>query len=89
MGLFNGILWALVVAGIVFWWFGDYQIGIIIGAALIINLLAAALVGVIIPFVLRKLGVDPAIAGGVLLTTITDVTGVVAFLGMATLFLLN
>ena len=89
VGLFNGILWALVVAGIVFWWFGDYQIGIIIGAALIINLLAAALVGVIIPFVLRKLGVDPAIAGGVLLTTITDVTGVVAFLGMATLFLLN
>ena len=89
VGLLNGIAWAMVVAAIVYWWFDDYQIGIISGAAMILNLLAAAFMGVMIPSFLRKLGIDPAIAGGVLLTTITDVTGVVAFLGMATLFLLD
>ena len=71
------------------YWFNDYRIGLIIGAALAINLLFAALSGVCIPLLLRSMGVDPALAGGVVLTTITDIVGFVAFLGLATLFLLG
>lgn len=87
VGLLNGLLWAVVVASISIAWFGNYKIGLIIAFALIVNLLAGALAGAVIPLVLRKLGVDPAIAGGVVLTTVTDVVGIVAFLGLATLIL--
>ena len=88
VSLLNGTLWALVVAAIAILWFGDISIGIIIAAALMINLVFAASSGVIIPLVLRKFGIDPAIAGSVILTTITDIVGLMAFLGLATLFLL-
>ena len=88
VGLINGVLWALVVAVVAVAWFGDYAIGAVIAAALIINLLAAAASGVVIPLALRKLGIDPAIAGSVILTTVTDIVGLLAFLGLATLFLL-
>lgn len=84
IGLLNGILWALIVAALVWLWFGDRQIGLIIGIALIVNLVTAAYAGAMLPIVLRKLGVDPALAGGVALTTITDVVGLTAFLGLAT-----
>jgi magnesium transporter len=88
VGLLNGLLWSLVVAVVTAVWFDNAQIGGIIAAALIINLVAAAFSGVVIPFVLRKLHVDPALAGGVILTTVTDVVGFMAFLGIATVLLL-
>lgn len=88
VSLLNGALWALVVAAIAIIWFKDMAIGAIIAVALIINLVFAASSGVIIPLVLRRFGVDPAIAGSVILTTITDIVGLLAFLGLATLFLL-
>ncbi len=88
IGLLNGVLWALVVAIVAYFWFGDKQIGLIIGAAMIINLLFAAIAGFLLPLILRRSGVDPALAGGVLLTTITDVVGFMAFLGLATWWLL-
>jgi magnesium transporter len=87
VGLLNGILWATIVAVLVWLWFGDAQIGLIIGIALVINMATAAYAGAMLPVFLRKIGVDPALAGGVALTTITDVVGLVAFLGLATLLL--
>ena len=87
IGLLNGILWAVIVAGLVWLWFDDSQIGIIIGAALIVNLVTAAFAGAMLPIIMRRLGIDPALAGGVALTTVTDVVGLVAFLGLATLIL--
>lgn len=89
VGLLNGLVWALVVAVIVVLWFGAWSLGAIIGLAMIINLIVAALAGALIPLILKRLGVDPAIAGGVLLTTVTDVVGFLTFLGLATLFLLS
>lgn len=83
IGLLNGLLWALIVAALVWLWFGDKQIGLIIGLALIVNLVTAAYAGAMLPIILRKMGVDPALAGGVALTTVTDVVGLTAFLGLA------
>ena len=87
IGLLNGMVWALVVAALAVLWFGNLAIGVIIAAAILINLLCAALSGVVIPLVMRRLGIDPALAGGVVLTTVTDVVGFFAFLGLATLYL--
>ncbi|HKK16971.1 MAG TPA: magnesium transporter [Gammaproteobacteria bacterium] len=89
VGLLNGLVWSLVVALIVILWFGAWPLGVIIGLAMIVNLIVAALAGALIPLLLKRMGVDPAIAGGVLLTTVTDVVGFVTFLGLATLFLLS
>ena len=88
VGFLNGMLWAMVVAVVASLWFKNIKIGGVIAAALIINLLAAALTGVCLPFILRKLKIDPALAGGVILTTVTDVIGFMSFLGIATLTLL-
>lgn len=88
VGLLNGLLWSVVVALIAYLWFGDGRVGLIIGLALIVNMSAAALAGVLIPIGLKRFNIDPALAGGVILTTITDVVGLMAFLGLATLFLL-
>jgi len=87
VGLLNGIGWAIVIAAIAVLWFDDIQIGYVIAAATIINLFVAAFSGVVIPIVMTKLRIDPAIAGSVILTTITDIVGLFAFLGLATLFL--
>ncbi|WP_118128977.1 magnesium transporter [Pseudomonas abyssi] len=84
----NGVLWALVVAGLAVAWFGNWQLGAVIAAAILLNLLCAAVSGLAIPLLLRRFGVDPALAGSVILTTVTDVVGFLAFLGLATLFLL-
>jgi magnesium transporter len=84
----NGIGWAVVVAIIAATWFQDRTIGIIIGAALIINLIIAALAGLSIPFLLKTMKIDPAHAGTVILTTVTDVVGFMVFLGLGTIFLL-
>jgi len=86
VGLFNGALWALVVAIAASLWFQDWTLALIIGAAMVINLLTAGVAGALIPLALRGWGIDPALAGGVLLTTVTDVVGFLAFLGLATLF---
>jgi len=87
VGGLNGIIWALVVGGIVMAWFGDVQLGGIIAAAMLINLVVAAMAGATIPLALKRVNIDPALAGGVLLTTITDVIGFLAFLGLAALLL--
>ena len=88
VGVLNGIGWAIVVSLATYWWFGIWHIGAIIGAAMIINLFIAALAGFSIPLILRRLNVDPALAGGVVLTTVTDVVGYSAFLGLGAAFLL-
>ncbi len=83
----NGLLWALVVSLGTIAFFADWQVGAIIAAALVINLLTAALAGFAIPLALQKMNIDPALAGTVVLTTITDVVGFTAFLGLGTIFL--
>jgi magnesium transporter len=88
IGTLNGLIWALVVAALAILWFESWQIGGIIATAILLNMLCAALAGVAIPLVLRELDIDPALAGGVILTTVTDVVGFFAFLGLATLVLL-
>lgn len=82
----NAIIWALVMGVVASLWFDDIMIGVIIGAAMIINLLTAAVAGSLLPVILKSIRIDPALAGSVVLTTITDVTGFLAFLGLATLF---
>jgi len=84
----NGLLWALVVALISLAWFQNPGIAVIIGIAMVVNLGIAALAGVLIPLFMRRVGIDAALAGGVVLTTVTDVTGFTVFLGLGTLFLL-
>ena len=87
VGTINGVLWSCVVATIVILWFDNILLGIVIGVSMIINLVIAALAGASIPLVLKHFGIDPAIAGGVILTTVTDVVGFMTFLGLATIFL--
>ncbi len=88
VGLLNGLIWATVIAGVVIVWFGNAKLGLVIASAIIINLCVAALSGATIPLMLRRLGADPALAGSVVLTTVTDVVGFFAFLGLASLFLI-
>ncbi len=88
VGATNGVVWSLVVALVTYLWFGDPGIAIIIGVAMILNLLAAALSGVAIPLLLHRWGIDPALSGAVILTTVTDIIGFLSFLGLASLFLL-
>lgn len=88
VALLNGVVWSLVVGVVAYIWFGDWGIGAVLGAAMILNLVAAAASGVLVPLTLKRLGADPALSGAVVLTTVTDVIGFLAFLGLATLFLL-
>ncbi len=88
VGLINGTLWAAVIAALTYMWFGDMQIAYVIAGAIVINLLFAALTGTLLPIALKKLGIDPALAGSVILTTVTDVVGFLSFLGLATIFLI-
>ncbi|SDL59835.1 magnesium transporter [Modicisalibacter muralis] len=88
VGALNGLLWALVIAAIAVAWFGDLALGGIIAAAIVINLLFAALCGTLLPVILRRLNIDAALSGSVILTTVTDVIGFLAFLGLATVFYL-
>nr|WP_226702218.1 magnesium transporter [Microbulbifer elongatus] len=85
-GALNAILWSAVMGGIAALWFGDQRIAWIIIAAMVINLITAALAGAILPVALRAMRIDPALAGGVALTTVTDVVGFMSFLGLATIF---
>ena len=86
VGSINAFLWASVVAITTVLWFDDYIMGLIIAIAMIISLISAALAGVLLPLSLQRLNIDPALAGGVILTTITDVIGFMSFLGLATIF---
>jgi magnesium transporter len=88
VGLLNGVGWSIVVAVFTFLWFGDWRIGGVIAAAMIINLFMAALSGFGIPLLLKQMRIDPAIAGGVVLTTVTDVVGYMTFLGLGAALLL-
>ena len=88
VGLLNGVGWAIVVAVLTYLWFRDWRIGGVIGAAMIINLFVAAFAGFAIPLTLKRLNIDPALAGGVVLTTVTDVIGYMAFLGLGAALLL-
>ncbi|MBL4772402.1 MAG: magnesium transporter, partial [Alcanivoracaceae bacterium] len=81
ISIFNSFIWAIVLAGITFLWFNEWNIGLVIAMALTINLIAGATAGVLVPLLLRRLSIDPAIAGGVVLTTVTDIVGYVSFLG--------
>lgn len=87
-GLLNGVFWAFVVAAVAVAWFGSVNLGIAFGLALVINLLTGAVAGTLLPLALQRLGIDPALAGGVVLTAATDIIGFSAFLGLATLLLL-
>jgi|TARA_Y100000589_G_scaffold34626_3_gene28934 magnesium transporter len=86
VGFLNGILWSAVVGAIAATWFNDLLLGGVLAAAMIINLLVAALAGASLPMLLDKAGIDPALSGGVILTTVTDVVGFCSFLGLATLY---
>jgi len=88
VGAANGVIWAAVVGALTLGWFGTWKIAAIIAAAMLVNLLAAAIVGVTVPLALRRLRVDPALAAGVILTTFTDCIGFATLLGLGTLFLL-
>ena len=87
VSLLNGFIWSIVIGLITFYWFSDFLLSFIIALAIIVNLLVAAFSGAFLPLMLTKLKIDPALAGGVILTTITDVIGFVAFLGLAALFI--
>lgn len=87
VGLLNGLLFAVIMAAIAYFWFGSDELGLVIGVAMVVNLFAAALAGILIPLGLEALDLDPAIASGVFVTTVTDVVGFFAFLGLAALWL--
>jgi magnesium transporter len=87
IGFLNGILWALILGGIVVLWKEDLTLGLIMSGAMLTNLFIAGIAGVSIPIILKKMDIDPALAGGMALTTITDVIGLLVFLGLATVFL--
>lgn len=87
VGSLNGIIWALVVTLVTLLWFKSLSLAIIIGVAMIITMASSALFGALLPSMLERMGIDPALAGGVALTTVADVVGFVSFLGLATIFL--
>ena len=88
VGIVNGLILSLIMAAVAFVWFGSGKLGVVIAAAMVINLIAAALAGILIPLVMDHLDLDPAPASGVFVTTVTDVVGFFAFLGLAAIWLL-
>lgn len=87
VGVLNGVLFAAIMGTIVYFWFGSSPLGLVIAAAMIVNLIVAGLAGILIPLGLEGLGLDPAIASGVFVTTVTDVVGFFAFLSLAAIWL--
>ncbi|WP_018984436.1 magnesium transporter [Salinimonas chungwhensis] len=88
VGGVNGVIWAVVIGIVAYFWFTDVLIGVVICLAILFNIVAAAIAGVFVPVILDKLKIDPALSGSVILTTVTDIVGFVAFLGLGTLLLL-
>jgi len=89
VGLLNGIVFSLVIAGITILWYGDVALGLVLAFAILLNLFAGALAGALVPVLLKRVSIDPALAGGVVLTTVTDVIGITSFIGLATFLLLG
>ncbi len=89
VGILNGVTWAIVLAAVVALWFQQIDLALVVAGALSVNLIVSAAAGATIPVVLKRVGIDPALAGGVVLITVTDVIGFVAFLGLGTVFLLG
>ena len=87
VGILNGIVFSIVVAAIAYFWYGNAGLGLLMGIAIILNLMAGALAGALIPVTLKRMSIDPALAGGVVLTTVTDVIGILAFIGLASYLL--
>ena len=88
VGLINGLIFALVMGVVGMLWFGGPELGYVIAAAMVINLVVAGLAGAAIPVIMDRMGIDPALGSGTFVTTVTDVVGFFAFLGLATVFLL-
>jgi magnesium transporter len=88
IGFLNGIIWSILIASVIALWKQDLMLGAVIAFAMLINMIAAGLAGAAIPMIMKKLNIDPALAGSVILTTITDVVGIFAFLGTASWLLL-
>ena len=89
VGALNGLVFSVIVAGIAWYWYDSMDLGMVMAIAILANLLAGAIAGFIIPVILKRLSIDPALAGGVVLTTVTDVIGILAFVGLATYLLLG
>ena len=89
VGLLNGVVFSVVIAAIAMIWYDDVSLGVVMAIAILANLLAGALAGALIPVVLKRMSIDPALAGGVVLTTVTDVVGIIAFVGLATYLLIG
>ena len=87
VGLLNGLLFAVIIGAVAYFWFGSGLLGMVIGVAMVINMLVAGLFGILIPMTLDSLDIDPAVASGAFVTTVTDVVGFFAFLGLAALWL--
>ena len=83
----NGILFAIILGFLSAFWFNNYPLGIVLALAMVLNMVVAGFSGIIIPLILNKMGVDPALASSVFVTTVTDVVGFFSFLGLATIFL--
>ena len=81
------MIWAILIASVIALWKQDLLLGGVIAFAMMINMIAAGLAGAVLPIVMKKMNIDPALAGGVILTTITDVVGIFAFLGTATILM--
>jgi magnesium transporter len=88
IGFLNGVIWASLIASVIALWKQDFMLGVVIAFAMLMNMIAAGLAGATLPIIMKRLNIDPALAGSVILTTITDVVGIFAFLGTATLFLI-
>ena len=87
-GGLNGLIWALTIALVALVWYGNLGLAIIVALAMIVNIAVSTISGVMLPVMFKRMGIDPAIAGGVALTTVTDVVGFLAILGLASLILL-
>ena len=88
VGILNGILFSIVIGTIAYLWYGNIGLGLVMAFAIVANLVAGALAGALIPVILKRMSIDPALAGGVVLTTVTDVIGILAFIGLASYLLL-
>ena len=89
IGILNGIIFAIITAVIVQFWFKDFNLSILIGISMILNMIVAGLFGILVPVSLKKLNIDPALASSVFVTTITDVIGFLSFLGLGSFYFLN
>ena len=89
IGILNGIIFAFISALVVYFWFDDLTLSLIISISMILNMIVAGLFGILVPITLKKINIDPAIASSVFVTTITDVIGFLSFLGVGAYFFYN